>query len=532
MNSILEFYYDRVQNDAFENGCTKKIDSSQSVCIYDLEKNALLLVFYDTTDLSLDEEVRISELVKILRDRIRSKGSREVSKDFARLVGDLLRNELKLMFITDEAPWPTNKTAIAATRMDAYLKKNDYISIGPYNIKIGCLPFSQAISYLEDATQTHPNGFVLILGKPLPDVSIIQSIVESIKEQSSAPLLIAPGSDDELELARKYEIEFQLELCDSVSERPTYLLLAVLAMLGLTDMHPEYALKTWPVDESVDDFEEQSESSLSSGKIGHQAFYVVAKESGEPVFTYYYTSQDEVKTRAPNVVAAITSFNMGTSEANKTTVVQIGELVYALIEADDLIFTLVTGMTDDVEGIRLQFSFLPDLWKDEAPEFLESTGDPYSSPPFTLKLLATLPPEEVHGRMRPCHVREPEWDRFSSNEVRDFLRAVWQSLDGKLQLSKLANGTGPKMTLGAIHFLKAMGSIEMKLDVKESDMPVLVCDIDKDLRRVYSHLDPIASQMDGKHTVKQISEKTGIQMSVLITVISDLYSRGIITFQD
>jgi len=236
--------------------------------------------------------------------------------------------------------------------------------------------------------------------------------------------------------------------------------------------------------------------------------------------------------RAPNVVAAITSFNMGSTEANKTSVVQVGNLVYALIEVDDLIFTLVTGPTDNVESLRLQFSFLPDLWKDESPDFLTSSEDPYSSPPFTLKLLATLPPEEFHGKVKPFRSKEPEWSRFESKEVSDFLHAVWNSLDGTIELSRLANGSGPKMTLGAIHFLKAMGSIQMKLDITETNIPILCGDIDQETRKLYSHLDQIVSLMDGNHTVKQISQETRIQQSVLITVISDLYSRGIVNIED
>lgn len=529
---ILEFYYDRVQNDTFQDGCIKKIDSSQSVCIYGIEGNALLLIVFDTPDLSLNEEIRITEFVNMLTDRIRKKGTREASKSFSAIAGELLREEVHVTFISDATPWLDNRSGIAVARMVTFLRKKSYIAMGPYNIKISLIPFSRVIADFDTAPVANTAGYALILGKPIPDLTIIQGVVQNIRSISSTPMLIVPGSDDQLELARKYEQQFQIDLCDSVSEKPTYLLLSVLAILGMSDMHPEYAANTWPMDSDVDNQDESEGKEERHEQIGHQAFYVVDKNSGDPVFTYFYVSQDEVFQRAPNVVAAITSFSMGTTEGNKTSVVQVENLVYALIEVDDLIFTLVTGQTEDVESIRLQFSFLPDLWRDEKPEFLESTGDPYSSPPFTLKLLATLPPEEFHGRMRPCRVREPEWNKFESKEVRDFLKAVWGSLDGTIQLSTLANGTGPKMTLGAIHFLNAMGSIEMKLDVRESDVPILVCEIDADLRNIYSHLDPIASLMDGEHTVKMISERTKIQVSVLITVISDLYSRGIVTFKD
>lgn len=532
IQSILEFYYDRIQNELFENGCVKRIDSSQSVSIHEIEKNTLLLVVFDSIDLSVNEEIRISELVRKLADSIVLHGTRETSKHFEELAGELLAEDLHVTFVNDELPPPDNKSGVAVARMKAFLEKQNHIAIGPFKVKPNILSFSRATDHPEELVSSDTAGVVVIIGKPVPDVSIVQGINDAVRTHKKIPLLITPGSDEELELARRYEVAYQMDLCDSVSEKPTYLLLSVLAMLGFTDMHPEYAQEIWPIDSAVDEFETGDDVSRRIERVGHQAFYVVNKATGDPIFTYFYVSQDEVYQRAPNVVAAITSFNMGTAEANRTSVVQVGNLVYALIEVDDLIFTLVTGQTDDVESIRLQFSFLPDLWKDEAPEFLQSTGDQYASPPFTLKLLATLPPEEFHSKMRPCRVTEPEWNRFKSREVRDFLKAVWESLDGSIEMKRLTNGTGPKMTLGAIHFLKAMGAIDMRLDIKESNRPVLSGRNETEVRRLYSHIDQIISLMDGKRTIGQIGEMTGIQGSVLVTVISDLCSRGIVTIDD
>ena len=73
IQSILEFYYELVQNDLFEDGCIKKVDSNRSVSIHTVAANTLLIVVYDASELSIDEEVRISELATKRRSRIATK---------------------------------------------------------------------------------------------------------------------------------------------------------------------------------------------------------------------------------------------------------------------------------------------------------------------------------------------------------------------------------------------------------------------------------------------------------------------------
>ncbi|MCK5152143.1 MAG: hypothetical protein KAQ65_09890, partial [Candidatus Thorarchaeota archaeon] len=405
------------------------------------------------------------------------------------------------------------------------------VEIGPYNVRVARIPIKDAFNnQLGDVQDAH--AAVLVVGSPVPDETQLHTIVENLRNKNVARLLIAPGSDDELETARGYEVALDLDLCDSVSLKPSYLLLSVLAMIGRIDVHPELASESWMYESDMDSYTGDKSVLATEKALGHQAFFVVDKFNGEAVFTYYYESMAKVHERVPNVVAAITSFSIGSTEEAKTTVIQVGEFVYALIEFENLIFTLITGQKDDVGGIRAQFSFLPDLWKDEALTDLESTEDPYTSPPFTLKLLATLPPEDLPGRLTPVRAAEPEWARFKSDQVRDFLQAVWNSLDGSVQMSRLVSGSGPQMTLGAIHFLKSMDCIEMQVLIEDFDVPILRGIIGAELLSMYSHITDIASAMDGKRSVAEISAVTAIDKNVLITVLSSLYKRGIITFKE
>lgn len=533
---LIEFYFSKHQEGSFQDGIEFQMDSGHSSFLYEIDSRTLLAVFCEGASTDAGFRLQVSELIKSLKTTIGGHGGREASKAFPQMAGKLLREEVRFCFVSGEHPTQSNKPGLALESLLSYTGTSGSdlskaVAIGPYNVCVRRISIDEVLSNPAEALPADPQGFILILGKPVPDRATIESAIGSILKLRSSPVLISPGSDDELEAARKYENEFKIELCDAVSEKPSYLLLAVLAMLGLSDMHPEFAEDSWPIEEGLDETLEARPIGKREVASGHQAFFVVDKSNGEAVFTYYYRPQSEVYERAPNVVAAITSFSMDTSEPNKTSVVRVGDLTYALIEVDKLIFTLVTGPTDDVEAIRQRFSFLPDLWKDEEPEFLMSTDDPYSSPPFTLKLLATLPAEELLPRMQPRRRREPEWDRFESPEVRDFLRAVWDSLDGKIEMARLLSGAGPQMTLGAIHFLKAMGCIEMSVPVKNEDYPILVHEIPDDIKVIYAMIEDVAKLMDGLHTIDQISSETDIPADVLTTVISRLYALGIVNLK-
>ncbi len=528
---IIESYFGLLQELAFENGHVFELEDGRGVCLHLVAGKALLVVVSSTSLFSEEEKRQVAELASRLTHLAKEHGMREIRKTFSSTAGDLLRRGLYLVFISDKEPSFENITGGALSNIEKHMKVHGHIAIGPYNIRAAKYTFSAVVSDPDIAVEDNPAGVILVLGRPLPDRSVIEGIVEGIRSKISVPILIAPGSDDELEHARRYETDLQIELCDSVSKDASYLLVSVLAIMGLTDMHPDLALERWPMDASIDTQPTDESAIIPAGPTGHQAFFVVKKSTGNPVFTYYYVPKAEAHRRAPNIVAAVTSFKMGSAEFDKTSVVQVEDLVYALIEVDDLIFTLVTGVVDDVESLRRQFSFLPDLWKDESPEFVESSEDPYSSPPFTLKILATLPPEEIPGKMCPVRIHEPDWNRFESREVRDFLQAVWGSLDGSIEIQRLSSGSGPNMTLGAIHFLKAMGCIGLKLNLDPSDTPRLVGEVNESLRKLYSHIDKITAMMDGKHTVMEISEEVGIQQSVLISVISDLYSKGIVILE-
>ncbi|MHA1930677.1 MAG: hypothetical protein ACTSV2_19065, partial [Candidatus Thorarchaeota archaeon] len=371
-----------------------------------------------------------------------------------------------------------------------------------------------------------------VLQETIPHEEKIKLFIDMVRKKTTSPLLVIPGSDQNLERARELEISYDMILCDAVSPLPSYFLLSILAMIGLIDMHPELASKKLEIETSIDkdvDIDIDTRS-IHKETLGHQAFFVVDKMTGEAIFTYYYEAKADFLRRAPNVIAAITMFSLDSSEDSSTSVFRTGKTIFAMIEYNNLIFTLITGQSDDEVAIRERFSFLPDLWSGQEESDPNDSDSPYHAVPFTLKLLATLPPEELTSKHLPVQIVEPTWENFNSPEVRDFLRAVWVSLKSALPMTELVQTSGPQMTLGAIHFLKKMGAIDLQISITETDVPIFVGTLDEDVSKLYSHLDLILELTDGTRSILEISKEIKIQTSVLTTVFTELHKRGSIDF--
>jgi hypothetical protein len=193
---------------------------------------------------------------------------------------------------------------------------------------------------------------------------------------------------------------------------------------------------------------------------------------------------------------------------------------------------LITGKDADVEALRSRFSFLPDLFLDEVPPLNENPTDLFRSPLFTLKLLATLPPEPLAEKVTPTQNRALVWDRFEHPPVRDFLEAVWHRLDGSLSMKRLVPGNGPELILGAIHLLRRLGSIDCTLRILLEDIPLIARPPDDEELSLYADLQTILNYVDGEHTIFTIARTMKIELSVLVAVFTELHKRGIVIFRE
>jgi hypothetical protein len=534
LQRVVEMYYQLIQEDSARDFVFSEIEG-KGTAICKISEVTLVVGVTDSTEVSEDDISRMKHFSDAVEKRVEQSSVRDFKDEFVGFAQELLRERIRICFITGEDPTFDDKAGSAVemlfnTRGQRGRSYTVPAEIGPFAVEIMRISHSDIIKAEWSDDLSSANIFALVISPPLPTSDRVQDIVMRIRDESTSELIIVPGSDEQLELARGYEEQYGLELCDSDSPKPTILLLSVMAIAGLVDMHPELALESWRIDTTVD--EVKSSEPTKELSLTHQAFFVVDKRSGEAAYSYYYEEKSRLLELAPNIVAAISSFKFDQTSPTETSVFQTGDLNYITIERNDYVYTLITGTDADVEALRERFSFLPDLFMDEIPDVIDTPTDLFRSPPFTLKLLATLPPETIPGRMAPSQARVLLWERFESVPLRDFLEAVWNRLDGTLTMSRLVPGTGPEMMLGAVHLLNRLGAIKFELRIGPDDSPVMIGVPNDEVLSLYSRVDEILALVDGTRSIVEIANQLSLQPSVLVTVFAELHRREIVTIND
>lgn len=534
LQRVVEMYYQLIQEDSARDFVSTEIEG-RGTAICKISEVTLVVGVTDSSSVKEEDMDRIKQFSDAVVKRVDQSSVRDFKEEFVGFAQELLRERIRICFITGKDPSFEDKAGSAVemlykTRGQRGREYTVPAEVGPFAVEVMRISHDDFIKtdWTDDISSA--DIFALIISPPLPTSDRVEHIVMRVRDDSSAKLMIVPGSDDQLELAREYEEQYGLDLCDSDSPKPTVLLLSVMAIAGFSDMHPELALESWDIDTTIDELttdEVAVEDSLS-----HQAFFVVDKRTGEAAYSYYYEEKSRLLEIAPNIVAAISAFKFDPSSPTETSVFQTGDLNYITIERHDYVYTLITGTDADVEALRERFSFLPDLFMDEVPEIIDTPTDLFRSPPFTLKLLATLPPENLPGRMAPSQARALLWERFENAPLRDFLEVVWKRLDGTLTMSRLVPGTGPEMMLGAVHLLNRLGAIKFELRIGPDDSPVMIGVPDDEVLSLYSRVDEILALVDGNRSIVEIANQLDLQPSVLVTVFAELHRREIVTIND
>lgn len=533
LQQVVETYYKLMQENSAREFVTTEIDEINT-CICKVSEVTIIAGLSDSDTISEQDIERMKRLQEASSKKIQQTSVRDFKEEFVGIADSLLRERLRLCFITSIDPTFEDKTG---TAVDLILQSKGQkersfsapILIGPYTIEVMRISPDQIVKVDWSEDLSSITLFILIISPPLPTADRVEQIVMKIREKSTSNLIVVPGSDNQLELARDYEDRYGLDLSD-VSSKPTHLLLSSMAIAGFMDMHPELAYQRWEIDESIDGVTSSEESAVVG--VGHQAFFVVDRRTGEAAFSYYYEERSRLLEMAPNIVAAISAFKFDPEKPTETSVFQTGDLNYITIERGHYVYTLITGTGVNVEALREKFSFLPDLFMDEVPEVVDDPTDLFRSSPFTLKLLATLPPEVIPSRMAPKQKRALLWERFKNTLLRDFIETVWNRLDGSLTMSLLVPSKGPEMVLGAIHLLHRMGAIQFVLKIGPDDSPILLKKPDSEVLSLYSRVDEIVNLVDGKRTIENIAKKLRIQPSVLVTVFAELHRREVITIKE
>lgn len=530
---IVDTYYQLMQESSARDFVTTEIEE-RSTCICKVSDVTIIAGVSDTSPLPDSDTERMRHFQQVSMKNIEKSSVRDFKDEFEGVAEDILREPIRICFITGSDPSYEDKsgTAVDSIIQSMHQKGRSYstpISIGPFGVQAMRISYDDIAKSSWTEALDSASLFVLVISPPLPTADRVEHIVMRIRERSTSELVVVPGSDEQLELAREYEELYGLELSD-VSSQPTYLILSSMAIAGFLDMQPELAYQRWKIDRSIDGTSTKEEP--EEEQVGHQAFFVVDRRTAEAAYSYYYDERSSLLEMAPNIVAAISSFKFDTTNPAETSVFRTGNLNYITIERGHYVYTLITGTGVNVEALRERFSFLPDLFMDEVPDIVDDPTDLFRSPPFTLKLLATLPPTVIPSRMAPKQTRALLWDRFESPPVRDFIEAVWNKLDGTMTMSVLVPGKRPEMILGAIHLLYRMGAIRFELKIGPDDSPVLLKEPDDEVLSLYSRVDEIVGLVDGKHTIEKIAKELKIQPSVLVTVFAELHRRDIITIKE
>jgi hypothetical protein len=509
---IVETYYQLMQEDSAREFVTTEIEG-KSTCICKVSEVTIIVGVSDTLPISEYDIERMKRFQEASSKKIQQTSVRDYKEEFPGIADGLLRESLRICFITGENPSYEDKsgTAVDSILKDHSQKNRSYsapLMIGPYGVEVMRISPDELVKVDWSEDLSSASLFVLVISPPLPTSDRVEQIVMRIREESTSQLVVVPGSDEQLEQAREYEDLYGLELSD-VSLQPTHLLLSSMAIAGFMDIHPELAYQRWEIDRSVDFISSLEEPEVDD--VGHQAFFVVDRRTGEAAYSYYYDERSKLLEVAPNIVAAISAFKFDPANPTETSVFRTGDLNYITIERGHYVYTLITGTGVDVEALRERFSFLPDLFMDEVPEIVDDPTDLFRSPPFTLKLLAALPPELLPTRMAPNQSRALLWERFESAPLRDFIEAVWNRLDGSLTMSLL---------------------VPVKLKIGPDDSPVLLMEPDDDVLSLYSRVDEIIGLVDGSRTIVEIAEELDLQPSVLVTVFAELHRREIITIKE
>ena len=396
LQNIVDSYYKLMQDQSAREFVTTTIEGN-STCICKVSEVTIIIGVSDSDTITEADAERMKQFQEASRKKIEQTSVRDFKDEFLSLADALLKERLRICFIASSDPSYDDKSG---TAVDSIVKKlgakgriyTAPLQIGPYNVEVMRTSNDELVKSDWSENLSSASLFSLVISPPLPTSDQIEQIVMRIRDKSSSNLVIVPGSDDQLELAREYEEQYGLNLAD-VSSQPTHLILSSMAIAGFIDMHPELAYQKWEIDRTIDYATSVEKPPVEN--VGHQAFFVVDRRTGAAAYSYYYDERSNLLEIAPNIVAAISAFKFDPANPTETSVFRTGDFNYITIERGHYVYTLITGTGVNVEALREQFSFLPDLFMDEVPEIVEDPTDLFRSPPFTLKLLATLPPKPI-----------------------------------------------------------------------------------------------------------------------------------------
>ncbi|MEM4736172.1 MAG: hypothetical protein QXS20_10710 [Candidatus Thorarchaeota archaeon] len=527
LDHILEWYYG-IASDEHIGSCASAKIHGRGVVVCRLTSELVLIAVPESGEVRAQDLNMVRQMVEQLSQQEDMGGLRS---QFRRKAYSALVTLTKLAIIVPENI--ASEKAIGRVVAELIERKRpssgalvQEFEIGRYRVRLLLFTPDQADMATGPDWNRDSSVFSVVPLAMAPD-SVV-SLVHQLRHRSSMPTVVVVP-ENAPELVEMLEGEDVALIPEEDYQLPSDIVISIMRASGLINMPETEVRRRWKIDECLDQSITPSRQEKTTR--GHQAFLVVDKMTGEATFAYHYQESPMLK-RMSNIVAAISSFKIQVDDLGKTSVFTVGDLNYLVIEKKDLLFTLVTSQDEDLEALRERFSFLPELYFDEQPAVdVKDTHDPYSARPFLIKLLATIPPERARPRYVPYKLQAPDWTRFSDESVAEFLKALWNIIDGRVTLGRFMTEEGPRMALGGIYFLKSMNCVDFRLVLTPNDRPRVTKRPDDHVLSAYKDLGDVLELADGMLTVDEISSLTGVDLSVLLRVFGDLYRREIIDLE-
>ncbi|MHA2359625.1 MAG: hypothetical protein ACXAB5_05090, partial [Candidatus Thorarchaeota archaeon] len=213
---VVEIYYQLIQEDSARDFVSTNIDGS-GTAISRISEVTLIIGVTDNDAVSDDDIERMKRFSEAVMKRVEQSSVREFKEEFTSLAEALLRERIRICFITGEDPSFDDKSGSAVemlfkTRGQRGRSYTVPAAIGPFGVEIMRISHDEIVKTDWSENLSSADVFALIISPPLPTSDRVEQIVMRVRDESSSELMIVPGSDDQLELAREYEEQYGLEL--------------------------------------------------------------------------------------------------------------------------------------------------------------------------------------------------------------------------------------------------------------------------------------------------------------------------------
>ena len=189
LQRVVEIYYQLIQEDSAREFVTTEIEGSGTI-ICKVSKVTLVVGVTDTGNVTDDDVELMRQFSDAVVKRVEQSSVRVFKEEFASLAEDLLRERIRICFITGEDPSFEDKSGSAVEMLfkTRGLKERAYTlptAIGPFGVEIMRISHDEIIKADWSEELSDADVFALIVSPPLPTSDRVEQVVLRIRDDSS-----------------------------------------------------------------------------------------------------------------------------------------------------------------------------------------------------------------------------------------------------------------------------------------------------------------------------------------------------------